>query len=66
MNSKKLGLLAAVVLAAVLLIGLIYRIVAGLLGLMSTAVNAVIGLIVVVALVALVIWMFAYAKSRRK
>ena len=36
------------------------------LGLMNTAVNAVIGLIVIVALVALVIWMFAYAKSKRK
>ena len=66
MKSKKLGTLVVVALVAVLLIALIYRIVAGLLGLMNTAVNAVIGLIVIVALVALVIWMFAYAKSKRK
>ena len=66
MDKKKIGLIAGAVLGAGLLIFLAYRLIAAILGLVTGAVDAVIGLIVLLALAAIVIWMFAYARKKRK
>ena len=66
MNKKNIGLIVGLVLAAGIVIFLIYKLVAGLLGLVAGAIDVVIGLVVILALAALVIWMFAYARRKRK
>ena len=66
MSKKNTGLIVGLVLAAVVVIFLIYKLVAGLLGLVAGAIDVVIGLVVILALAALVIWMFAYARRKRK
>lgn len=66
MNKKNIGLIVGLVLAAGVVIFLIYKLVAGLLGLVAGAIDVVIGLVVILALAALVIWMFAYARRKRK
>ena len=66
MKKKSIGLLVGLVLAAGIVIFLIYKLVAGLLGLVTGAIDVVIGLVVILALAALVIWMFAYARKKRK
>ena len=62
MSKKNIGLIVGLVLAAGAVIFLIYKLVAGLLGLVAGAIDVVIGLVVNLALAALVIWMFAYAR----
>lgn len=66
MSKKNIGLIVGLVLAAGVVIFLIYKLVAGLLGLVAGAIDVVIGLVVILALAALVIWMFAYARRKRK
>ncbi len=66
MKGKSIGVVALLAVAAVAVVYLIYRIVAALLGLLNGAIDIVIGLVFIVGLAALVIWMFAYAKRKRK
>jgi len=66
MSKKNIGLIVGLVLAAGVVIFLIYKLVAGLLGLVAGAIDVVIGLVVILALAALVIWMFTYARRKRK
>ena len=66
MDKKKIGLIAGGVLAGAAVIYLVYRLIAALLGLVTGAVDLVIGLIVLIALAAIVIWMFAYARKKRR
>ena len=66
MNKKKIGLIAGGVLAGAAVIYLIYRLIAALFGLVTGAVDLVIGLVVLIALAAIVIWMFAYARKKRR
>ncbi len=66
MKKTNTGVLVSLVLAAAVAIFLIYKLVAGLLGLVAGAIDVVIGLVVILALAALVIWMFAYARRKRK
>lgn len=66
MNKKNIGPIVGIVAVAGVLIFLIYKLVAGLLGLVAGAIDVVIGLVVILALAALVIWMFAYARRKRK
>lgn len=66
MNRKKIGLIAGGVLAGAAVIYLIYRLIAALFGLVTGAVDLVIGLVVLIALAAIVIWMFAYARKKRR
>lgn len=66
MDKKKNGLVAGGVLAGAAVIYLIYRLIAALFGLVTGAVDLVIGLVVLLALAAIVIWMFAYARKKRR
>lgn len=66
MNRKKIGFIAGGVLAGAAVIYLIYRLIAALFGLVTGAVDLVIGLVVLIALAAIVIWMFAYARKKRR
>lgn len=66
MNRKKIGLIAGGVLAGAAVFYLIYRLIAALFGLVTGAVDLVIGLVVLIALAAIVIWMFAYARKKRR
>jgi len=59
---KNPGLIVAV-LAALALVAVLIRVAVGV---VAGAANFVLGLFVVLALLALVVWMFAYAKKKRK
>ena len=63
MDIKKLAFLALVLLFVLAVISLVFRLLAGL---ASGAFNLVLGAVVVIALVLIVLWMFAYAKRKRK
>lgn len=63
MDIKKVALFAVVLLFILAVISLVFRLLAGL---ASGAFNLVLGAIVVVGLIAIVSWMFAYAKKKRK
>ena len=63
MDLKKVAFLAVVLLFVLAAVSLVFRLLAGL---ASGAFNLVLGLLVVGALVVIVLWMFAYAKSKRK
>ena len=62
MNGKTIGLIVAAV-AALALLGLLARVVVGII---SGAANLVLGALVLLALLVIVLWMFAYAKKARK
>ena len=66
MNKKNIAVIVGLLAAAGVAIFLIYKLVSGLLGLIAGAIDVVIGLVVILALAALVIWMFAYARRKRK
>ena len=66
MNKKRLILL--LVLIMLILVGgiLAIRLISGAFKLLGGVVDAVVGVVLILALVALVAWMFAYAKKKRK
>ena len=57
-----LGIAAAAVIGAVVLL---VKVVSGAFALLSGALNAVIGVAVVIALIVIVIWMFRFAKKNQ-
>ena len=63
MDIKQWAVLAAVLLVVLAVVSLVFRLLAGL---ASGAFNLVLGAIVVLGLIAIVTWMFAYAKKKRK
>ena len=63
MDIKKIAVFVVVLLFVLAVVSLVFRLLAGL---ASGAFNLVLGAIVVVALIAIVGWMFAYAKKKRK
>ncbi len=66
MNLKKIG---GLILAALLLIGgivLAVKLISGALALAHGVLNTILGVVVILALLAIVAWMFAYARKKRK
>ena len=63
MNAKTVALFVAALLVVLGVVSLVFRLLAGL---ASGAFNLVLGAVVVIGLIVIVIWMFSYAKSRRK
>ena len=63
MNLKNIAVLAVALLVVLALASLVFRLLAGI---ASGAFNLVLGVVVVAGLVAIVAWMFAYAKKKRK
>ena len=63
MDIKKLAFFALILLFVLAVVSLVFRLLAGL---ASGAFNLVLGAVVVAALVLIVLWMFAYAKRKRK
>ncbi|MDO4973717.1 MAG: hypothetical protein Q4E38_05875 [Eubacteriales bacterium] len=63
MNVKSIALFVAVLLVVLAVVSLVFRLLAGL---ASGAFNLILGVVVIVGLVAIVAWMFAYAKKKRK
>ena len=63
MDLKKLAFFAVVLLFVLAAASLVFRLLAGL---ASGVFNLVLGVLVIGALVVIVLWMFAYAKRKRK
>ena len=66
MNTKKIG---GLILAAILLIGglvLAVRLLTGAFALVHGALDTVLGVALILGMIAIVAWMFAYAKKKRK
>ena len=63
MDLKKLAFFAVVLLFVLAAASLVFRLLAGL---ASGVFNLVLGVLVIGALVVIVLWMFAYAKKKRK
>ena len=57
-----IGIIAAVVIGAIVLL---VKLVTGAFALLGGALNAIIGVAVVIALIIIVIWMFRYAKKNQ-
>ena len=66
MNIAKILGLVVVAAVALALIGLVVKLLTGVLGLVSGLLNAVLGVAVVIALIAIVAWMFRYAAKNGK
>ena len=63
MDIKKIAVFVVILLFVLAVISLVFRLLAGL---ASGVFNLVLGVLVVGALVVIVLWMFAYAKRKRK
>ena len=56
-----------VVLAVVIFVGMLaVKLISGAVTLVSGLFNTILGILLILGLIALVIWMFAYAKKKRK
>ena len=66
MSTKQISRLVVMTAVIVSLVVLLVKLIQGTAGIVGSLFNAVLGIVVVLALVIIVIWMFAYAKKKRK
>ncbi len=57
-----LGIVLAIVVSAIILL---FKIVAGAIGLIGGFINAVLGVVVIVATLLIILWMFRYASKNK-
>lgn len=63
-----MGKIIGIIVLAGLLIGafaLVFKLIAGAVGIIGGFFNLILGLVVIVALIVIVIWMFSYAKRNK-
>ena len=66
MSTKQISRLVVLAAVVISLVVLLVRLIQGTAGIVGSLFNTVLGIVVVLALVIIVIWMFAYAKKKRK
>lgn len=61
----KIAFLIFGVIAAIAVVAIILKLIAGAASIITGALNTVIALFVIIALIVIVVWMFSYAKRHR-
>ncbi len=66
MTTKEISRLVVLVAVAVSCVVLLVKLIQGAAGIVGSVFNLILGVVVVVALLCIVVWMFAYAKKKRR